>query len=536
MGLRPLRVWGIILPALGVHSEPRTFRRHGPAPVLFGDPNIVSCALPIDWTGFDVREVLRDRSRLRIVPRPHNRVGGREKEVNPFSSFRTSVHQLRLKPSPVLAIAVVVAISVFAPWRQGPIVAVKQALIATAPTAPIVAPLSSAPVGTVSTDPLGTVSTNPIFAALSADPFTKGIPAFAPEFMSRNVAITSAIALQQAKSFQFIISPTPGTYKPYLTAMRVVNPSLKILIYVNGTFAFPNELRSIPTTWYAHDSAGKGIQSKQFGNTLMDPTNAGWIANRQQRCASLIAASGFDGCFLDAMGPAPVKASYMSSLPYNKATHANWTLHDWLGQSAHLGAMVKASVKPKLVFVNGIQQGLEYFNSAGPTSAILAGVDGGMFELFLRAPGDKIGRYPNETRWLADVKAVADMAAHGKTALLLTKVWVSGTAAQFAAWDEFTRAAFLMGYGGNACLHFQTDRGVSVVNPAWAVDLGAPTGSFVKTSAGYYSRSFATGLALANLTTKSITVPLGGSYRLPSGQITSTVTLLPSSGIVLVHV
>jgi putative glycosyl hydrolase-like family 15 (GHL15) protein len=372
-------------------------------------------------------------------------------------------------------------------------------------------------------------------ALLAGAPAVSPIPAFAPDFMASDKTRTLDQAVQQAQAFDYIVSVSVGTYKPYLTEMRAANPSVKVLIYVNGTFAFPSELPNIPAAWYARDAAGNAIQSLLFGNTLMDPTNADWIANRQQKCISLLAASHYDGCFVDTLGPAPTKDTYVSSLPYNPITQANWTLYDWLGATATIGAMVKAAITPALVFVNGLQHGKAYFDPVAPTSRILAGVDGGMFELFMRASNSDIGLYPTEARWLQDVSAIADMALNGKTALVLTKVWVPGTRSQYAAWDQFTKASFLMGYGGNAYLNFRTNTAPSAADPTWAVDLGAPLNGYYKNSAGYYERPFEKGLVMANLTTTTFSVALGANYLLPSGKIGKTVMLRPNRGLVLVR-
>lgn len=368
------------------------------------------------------------------------------------------------------------------------------------------------------------------------DPFTAGIPLDAPEFMANGYTPSLTQAVAQAKAFTYIVAPTPNMYKSYLPQMRAANPALKILYYVDGMFAYPREVSSIPSTWFQLDSAGHTIQSKGFGNYLMNPTNAGWMGNREQKCATGIQSSGDDGCFLDTMGPAPVTPGYVSSMPYNAATKANWTAAQWLAQSAKNGAAVKTYLGAgRLVFVNGLQNGKSYFDLVAPTSQILSGVDGGLVELFVRPPNACITCYHSASQWQQDVDMLVDLAKRGKPVLTVTKVWTPGSAAQFASWDQYAMATFLLGYGGNAYFHFRADTLPSAFNPMWSVDVGAPTAGYYATG-GYFRRDFALGIVLANPNTGSFTINLGATYRLLSGATASTVTLGPNAGLVLVKV
>jgi Hypothetical glycosyl hydrolase family 15 len=369
-----------------------------------------------------------------------------------------------------------------------------------------------------------------------SDPFAAGIPLNAPEFMAKGYSPTLTQAVAQAKAFTYIVAPTVNMYKSYLAQMRAANPRVKVLYYVNGTFAFQQELSSIPSSWYQLDSAGRKIVSKGFSNYLMNPTNAAWISNREQKCANGLASSGYDGCFLDTMGPAPVTPGYVSSMPYNAATKTNWTPAQWLAQTSKNGAAVKTYVgASKLVFVNGLQNGISYFDSAAPTGQILSGVDGGLVELFVRPPGACITCYHKASDWQKDVDMLVDLSKKGKTVLTVTKVWVAGSATQFASWDQYAMATFLLGYGGSEYFHFRTDTLPSAFNPMWSVDLGAPSANYYATG-GYFRRDFANGIVLANPNTGSFAINLGATYRLLNGTLATTVTLAPNTGLVLIKV
>src|SRR6266568_4355413 len=96
--------------------------------------------------------------------------------------------------------------------------------------------------------------------------------------------ITQDQAVADAKGLDLIVA-RKGTFTPYLAAMRAANPSVKILVYLNGAYAQQNQgpsTGSYPAAWYAKDANGQPITSKSEGNWLMDVSNQSWIQDRTQ--------------------------------------------------------------------------------------------------------------------------------------------------------------------------------------------------------------------------------------------------------------
>ena len=171
-----------------------------------------------------------------------------------------------------------------------------------------------------------------------------------------------------------LVLATKKSFPPYLAQMRQANPAMKIVAYLNGTYAQSDQGSAYPEGWYARAADGSKVRSKKFGNYLMDPTAAGWIQNRAQTCAQYAADSGYDGCYLDMLGNATMGGTYVTAPPVNNAGQ-QWTRAAWVGATSKLGTAVVNANPTLLVVGNGIANGNQYFDPAsGPTSVLLNGL------------------------------------------------------------------------------------------------------------------------------------------------------------------
>ena len=73
----------------------------------------------------------------------------------------------------------------------------------------------------------------------------------------------------------------------------------------------------------------------------MDPNSTGWIQNRQQTCASDLALGGWNGCYLDAVGPELFVPGYLNSTPLDSATGQPWTDTSWVAATSSLSQQVQ---------------------------------------------------------------------------------------------------------------------------------------------------------------------------------------------------
>ncbi len=359
---------------------------------------------------------------------------------------------------------------------------------------------------------------------------TRAVPVWGAEFMAWDATVTLAEAVRQAQGLTYIVAPA-SRYRPYVAAMKAVNPALVLLAYVNGT-ATGSPTR-YPDSWYARDAVGEKVRSFQFDTWLMDPSSPQWAEEVVRLCRARVEGSGYDGCFLDGLGTAWLNPGYGTGLPVNPATGRVWTRREWLEATARIGARTSAALEPRPVFGNGIGHGARYFDGQAPTARLLDGVRGAMAESFVRSPEEPISTYRDEEDWRKDVDMLVDAAARGEVVLAMTKVWAPGSREVKDAWHRYALATFLLGATpGMTFFAFRYDRAPTTAHPYWTVPVGSPLGSYEE-AGGVYRRAFSRGWAYVNPTSRVATVELDGSYRTLEGTVVRTLVLGPHTGEVL---
>jgi hypothetical protein len=359
---------------------------------------------------------------------------------------------------------------------------------------------------------------------------------------ANHVAVGQRQAIQDAKNFNLITAHAvayggvlPGS-RNVTAGMQKANSHLKILLYMNATFAQsyqpPGGPGGFDPTWYEKDASGNYVTNNGTGNYLMDPTNPGWIQYDINECLAMPA--GYVGCYLDALGLAPLAAGYLSAFPINSATGQPWTGADWIRATSSLAAAVRTGVHPKFVLGNGLTDGPHFYDPAQPTQPIVNGVDGGVAEAWLRLATAPANAFPSVTAWQQNVDMLAAVEAQGKPCLTLTKLWSSATAAQQTSWQQFALGSFLLGTQGRSAFFFSPSSSTLRTTPftLYSTNLGAPAAPYAFAQ-GVYQRPFSSGLVLVNPSTSSVTVALSKPYYTLSRQHVTSVTVTPHTGVLL---
>ena len=99
---------------------------------------------------------------------------------------------------------------------------------------------------------------------------------------------------------------------------------------------------------------------------------------------------------------------------------------------------------------------------------------------------------------------------------------------------SFEKASFLLAWdGGGSVFVYNPLDGSDPWNPAWTTDIGTPTGARYAVGAGW-RRDYTGGTVLVNPSpSASQTFALGRTYTSPDRSAVSSVTLPPTSGMVL---
>lgn len=382
--------------------------------------------------------------------------------------------------------------------------------------------------------PLALATVSSVGAVSAATGSTNVLKVWAPKYMERGGTTTRSEAVDEARHFDVIIAK-PGEYDAYVADMRAANPALKLFAYVNGTFAKASQATAFPDAWYVRDTNGAKVTSTMFGQYMMDAASSGWVDDRVALCRHAIAASGYDGCGLDVLGTTPVTdMTYVSGRPVNPRTRLAWTGQQWLTATTALAAAVRSGTG-RAVAGNGVGDGPRYWYAGFPSSQLLNGLDIGMAEGFLRSGRAELGAYPTLSDWKLSVNMLADADARGKSLVVTTKVWNTGTSAQKDAWHKFALASFLMGANGRSRFVFLYDITLdpAAYHPWWNTVLGSPSGAYAARGDGTYVRDFALGKVLANPGGGTVKVALGAAYTTLDGRRVTAVTLAPHSGEVL---
>jgi hypothetical protein len=318
--------------------------------------------------------------------------------------------------------------------------------------------------------------------------------------------------------------------------MRKANPKLTLLLYMNATFAQsyqpPGGPGGFDPSWYETDAKGNYVRNPASGNYLMDPTNSGWIAHDAAWCKQQL--TGYDGCYLDALGLAPLLHGYLSAIPINKSTHQQWTKPDWLKATAKLAAQVRTQVHPLLLFGNGLTNGTFFYQPGDPTKQIVDGIVGGISEELIRLSTSPATTFPSTAVWKQNVDMISAIEAEGKPCLVVTKLWSKSTTAQQDAWLQYALASFLLGTQGRSAFFFSPSSHSSrtATFSLYNTNVGTPTGSYAF-SQGVYQRTFSAGLVLVNPSASSVNVTLAHAYYTTSHQKVTAVTMAPNSGMLL---
>jgi len=351
--------------------------------------------------------------------------------------------------------------------------------------------------------------------------------------------LTLAQARSNATNFQMIVG-RPVVYRPYIAALRRIAPETTYIMYMNGLYAQQAQGTMYPESWYARDAAGRKITSIVHGNYLMDPSNPAWVASRSARCALDTRVEGWDGCYLDMLGPGPLFPGYNTAIPINPRTGQEWNVADWMTTSSAIGAAVQRANPTRMVTANGLGTGTQYFDRAsGLTKQLLDGIAAANSQGFVRGTSVPINQFRTPETWKRDVDMLAEAGSRGKGVMAMTKIWhVPATEAQKNAVMHYTLATFLLGTDGiHSYLYFSDDGAEDAYAQTFKLlqntYVGQPTAGYVASADGTFTRRFTSGFAAVNPGDTAVTITLPRTMKTVGGNAVASIRLAPQSGEVL---
>ena len=366
-----------------------------------------------------------------------------------------------------------------------------------------------------------------------------GIRTWSPlsEDEAYNGTVSRAKAISIAKAFD-VVTAHRDTFKGSVAAMKQANPRLKILVYTNAMFAQEGQGQVFPPSFYSYDSSGRKVRTTGFGNYMMNPlsidggqSGESWANERFRQCRNAIEEAGYDGCFLDVLGTAPLQKGYVTSPPLNPNTKRPWAQKDYLAATSALAKTIDTLLVADghsglVLYGNGLGSGPRFYGGA---RVLLPSLDAGIAEAWLRPGPSSLTSWPTTAAWKQNV----DMLSAGQI-YVSVKTFATGTAAQKTQWHKYALASFLLGADSRDGFSFLSSptQDYSVPSPWWSTRLGAPKGHYVKAGTAYV-RTYASGKAVVNPGTTPVTVPLGRTYCGLTGFKGTSLKLAAHSGEVL---
>jgi hypothetical protein len=332
----------------------------------------------------------------------------------------------------------------------------------------------------------------------------------------------SMAAWQEAAITHEVLVGTQGpVYGKMIAQLHAWNPTLKVLVYDLGPYTIKgtsdyNTLMAEHPSYFAHDKNGHLITVKAASgtaafpkNTLMDQGNPGWQQFQAQRILTNIEAWGFDGAYVDSMGPG-VFTGTTTGVPIDPNTGKAYTDASWMQAGAAAMNAVKAAIgKGKYLMATGLVNGSEYTSFTHYLAD--SNVDGMQTDSWMRVANGSLNDWPSANALAADLAMVQSLNAMGKGFFGWTKVWINASEAQQSAWNTYALAAYLLVDNGVSDYYLfnspaNSDR-TTIFFPNEREALGAATGAYTLVG-GVYHRTFTYGSVTLNTNGQSASINL----------------------------
>jgi hypothetical protein len=327
-----------------------------------------------------------------------------------------------------------------------------------------------------------------------------------------------------------------------IDALKAANPRLKALVYKNAIASRSDACKAgvddplLSTgigycwadvhqpSWFLNDTTGRRIEFCDYsGAWMMDMGNSAYQSRWAANVSAELTARGWDGVFVDDVN------AYQSYHLCGR-TIAKYPTE---AQQAAATRSFLASVAPSL-------RGAGHLVIANIPSTTMA-----IWQDWLQFPSGVMQEYFTKwgtggdhhfagNDWIYRQSFFQAAQQAGKLFLGLTYAPPGDVRSM-----RYARASFLMDWnGGSSAVIFEPvaanwSGGGDPWSPEWTIDVGTPTGAKFAVGTGF-RRNFTAGTAVINISaTASQTFSLGGSYLMPDGSTVTSVTLQPTTALIL---
>jgi hypothetical protein len=346
-----------------------------------------------------------------------------------------------------------------------------------------------------------------------------------------------------------ILSPFNGRLVPQI---RAQSPNTTVLAYKSGmdlksspfcaanvgqcetgvTYAeaVAHDAAAPADPWVLRDAAGNPMTGGYPDNFLADVGSrsfqAQWIAN----VSAFLTANKFSGVFIDnVLGD--VSGWTQGRFPTKYRTDAAWG-----DAMAAFVKQVAAAFRPRGLFV-AVNAYKPYPDNTSWWQRIAPSTNALMSEYWQQNPNDPRELYtadaPSWTGHWDYWQKLVDIAQNAGSSFFGLQYGDTGDTRLM----RYGRASFLLEWNGNAGAYFFNPQ--TATDPwqaAWTADIGRPVAARYRVGTGW-RREYSGGTVIVDSSaTRSQTFDLGGPYQVPGGDTVQTVTLAPTTALILTRV
>jgi hypothetical protein len=324
-----------------------------------------------------------------------------------------------------------------------------------------------------------------------------------------------------------------------ISRIRRSDPGVKVFVYkdMSSTRSYAchdgRDDRFLPTGvgycwtdrnhpgWFLKDQSGQRIEWRGYpGHWWIDVGDRRYQRRWKRNVVSELRRRGWDGVMVDnaIVDPSYYLASgeriseYPTTHPYRRAT----------GRFLHaVGPKIRAA---GFGFVPNIGGGDASAHLLRRWSKFTTGFEREYWCRYGTGPGQPFAGW-DWTHQMAQMHAVQST---GKTWFAIA--YGSQGDSQLM---QYAEASFLLEWNGTSgAVFYRSPAGTDPWSRDWTFDVGTPLGDRFSIE-GAWRRDFSNGVVLANPSSQSVSVDLGGQYTRPDGTRVTAVTLGPATGLVL---
>ncbi len=315
----------------------------------------------------------------------------------------------------------------------------------------------------------------------------------------------------------------------------------KTLVYMSGTNVDSTYDTGVPYSqatangWLLKDASGNLLSNPSYPKkTVADVGNAAYQRAWVDNVAAFVAANGNDGVFIDDV------VSDVSVITGGKFPAKYPSQQAWEDALASFLAYVGPALKAKGYYVAANADAYTRNNSSANDGSrhtawavrISSSLSAVMQEFWLQSPVDYSVRSTGgnwDQNWDGWVNLASAVEAQGRDFIGLTYGTQGDTAKM-----RFGKASFLLVWdGGGSVFTYEIRDGSDPWSKSWTTDIGVPNGKRFQVGQGW-RREFTRGTVLVNPSpTGTQTFSLGATYLQEDGSPVTSVTLGPTTGLVL---